>query len=82
MLDLGGLARQAVAAVRAARGLDEAGLLQQGDDPLEVGERQGLGLGDRLERHRSRTPGGVVLATQLDEEPHAVLRLGREDHRS
>src|SRR4051812_20040082 len=84
-VDLGGLARQAVAAVRAARGLDEAGLLEQGDDPLEVGEGQRLRLGDRLERDRhppTRSPDAVVLATQLDEEPDPVLRLRREDHRS
>jgi hypothetical protein len=29
--------------VRAARGLDEPGLLEQRDDALEVGERQALG---------------------------------------
>src|SRR3712207_2909900 len=66
-----------VAAVRAAGGLDEAGLLEQGHDALEVGERKALGLGDRLERHgRAR----LRVATELDEQPHPVLRLRREDH--
>ena len=50
--DLRGVAREAVAAVRAARALDDLGLLQQRDDALEVGERQTLGLGDRLQRDR------------------------------
>ena len=62
--------------MRAARALDEVGLLEQGDDALEIGERQALGLGDRLER--DRLPGG--LAAQLDEQAHSVLRLRREDH--
>ena len=68
--------RQAVAAVRAAGALDEGGLLEQRDDALEVGERQALGLGDRLER--DRLPG--ALPAELDEQAHSVLRLRREDH--
>src|SRR6476469_7678490 len=74
--DLRRLARQAVAAVRAARALDQVGLLQQRDDPLEVGEGQALGRGDRLQRH------GLVaaVAAELDEQPHPVLSLRREDH--
>ena len=50
--DLLGGARQQVAAVRAAGGLDDPGLLQQRGDPLEVGQRQRLGLRDGLERDR------------------------------
>src|SRR3954451_12409786 len=46
---LGGGPPQPVAAVRAARPLDEACLLQHRHDPLEVGERQSLALRDRLE---------------------------------
>ena len=42
-----------VAAVGAAGGLDEAGLLQQRHDALEVGEREVLRRRDRLERHRA-----------------------------
>src|SRR5829696_9079976 len=75
--DLLGGAREQVAAVRAARGLDEAGLLQQRGDALEVGQRKVLRVGHRLERD------GLVgaLQAQLDEQPDAVLRLRREDHR-
>src|SRR4051812_8200569 len=76
--DLGGGPRQPVAAVRAAGALDEAGLLQHRHDPLEVGERQSLALGDRLERHRI----AVAVASELDEQAHAVLGLRREDHGS
>jgi hypothetical protein len=66
-----------VAAVRPARGRDDAGLLEQRGDPLEVGERERLGLRDRLQRHgRAAAP-----EPELDEQPDAVLRLGREDHR-
>ena len=36
--------------MRAARGLDQAGLLEQRGDALQVGERQVLRLGDRLQR--------------------------------
>src|SRR5215213_5014790 len=68
--------REPVAAVRAARGLDQARALEERRDAFEVGEREGLGLGDRLERHR--VPG--LLPAQLDQQPHAVLGLGREDH--
>src|SRR4029079_19593658 len=49
-VDRRGVARQAVAAVRAAGALDEGGLLEERDDALQVGERQSLGLGDRLQR--------------------------------
>ena len=48
----------------AARALDEVRLLQQRDDALQVGERQPLRLGDRLERDGSVPP----LAAELDEE--------------
>src|SRR4051794_5646212 len=70
-------ARQAVAAVRAAGALDEGGLLQERDDALQVGERQPLGLGDRLQRDRRAV---LVVAAELDEQAHSVLRLRREDH--
>src|SRR3954452_11620322 len=76
--DLRGGARQPVAAMRAARALDEAGLLQHRHDPLEVGERQSLALGDRFQRDRF----AVAVAPELDEQPHAVLGLRREDHGS
>src|SRR3954463_10151046 len=69
---------QPVAAVGPARALDEAGLLQHRHDPLEVGERQSLALGDRFQRDRF----AVAVAPELDEQPHAVLGLRREDHGS
>src|SRR5438874_1475381 len=76
-LDLVRRARQAVAAVGAAGGRDEPGALQVGHDVLQVGEREPLGRRDRLERGRLV---GMV-ASELDHEPHPVLRLRREDHR-
>ena len=60
----------------AARGLDDAGLLEQRRDPLQVGERQRLRLRDRLERDRL----AAAVEAELDEQPDPVLRLGREDH--
>src|SRR3954470_18448426 len=75
--DLLGGAGEHVAAVGAARGLDQLGLLQQRRDPLEVGERQVLGRRHRLERHRS----GRRSQPQLDQQTYPVLRLGGEDHR-
>jgi hypothetical protein len=78
--DVVGRPRQAVAAVGAARGLDELGLAQERNDALEVGEGQALRLGDRLEGYDPARP-VLALAPELDEEPHAVLRLRREDHR-
>src|SRR3954471_11818025 len=75
--DLLGGAGEHVAAVGAARGLDQLGLLQQRRDPLEVGERQVLGRRHRLERHRS----GRQSQPQLDQQTYPVLRLGGEDHR-
>src|SRR3954454_22968887 len=76
--DLLGGARQPVTAVRAACALDEAGLLQHRHDPLEIGERQALALRDRLEGDRI----AVAVASELDEQAHAVLGLRREDHGS
>jgi hypothetical protein len=52
------------------------GFIQQGHDPLEVRERQALGLGDGLQRDGRL----VGLAAEFDEQAHAVLRLRREDH--
>src|SRR5262245_58608495 len=46
--DLVGGAREDIASVRAACGLHEAGLLEQGSDSLEVGEREVLRVSDRL----------------------------------
>src|SRR3954469_3602799 len=74
--DRRGIARQAVAAVRAAGALDEGGLAQKRDDPLEVREGQALGLGDRLQRDGALT----VMTAELDEQAYPVLRLRREDH--
>src|SRR4051794_16630454 len=71
------VAREAVAAVRAAGALHEGGLLQERDDALEVGERQALGLGDRLQRDGRAV---LVVAAELDEQAHSVLPLPREDH--
>ena len=74
--DLLGPAGQDVAAVRAARGAHELGLLEQRGDPLEVGEGKALRLGDRLQAHG----GATALQSELDQQPDAVLRLGREEH--
>src|SRR5215213_4745809 len=48
--DLLGRMREQVTAVRAAGSLDDAGLLQQRGDPLEVRQRKRLRLRDGLER--------------------------------
>ena len=75
--DVLGRAGEPVAAVRAARALDEARALEQRDDPLEVGQRKVLGVGDHLQRDGLST----VLAAKLDEQADAVLGFGREEHR-
>ena len=70
--DLGGRAREHVAAARAAPRVDQAGLAQARDEVLQVGERQAVVLGDLRQRNR-------VLAgspSQLDHHAHAVLGLG------
>src|SRR3954471_24358949 len=74
--DLLGRLGEDVAAVRAARGLDEALALQQRGDPLEVGEREVLRRGDRLQRDRTVAP----VHAEPDQQAHAVLGLRREDH--
>jgi hypothetical protein len=74
--DLLGGAGEHVAAVRAAGGLDETGFLEQGRDALEVGKREVLGVGHRLQRDRRVTP----LQPELDQQPDPVLRLRGEDH--
>src|SRR5436853_1311380 len=73
---LGGL-RQAVAAVGAAGGGDEAGLAQFRYQVLQVGERQVLRFGDGAQRGRLR----AGLAAQLDHQANSVLGFGREQHR-
>ena len=75
--DLLGRPREHVATVCPARGHHEAGLLQQRRDALAVGQRQVLGLGDRLQRDRMP----VAVTPELNQQPDAVLRLGGEDHR-
>ena len=74
--DVLGAVGEQVAAVGAARGVDDPGPLEQGGDALQVGERQRLGLGDGLERDRL----AATLQAQLHEQPHPVLSLRREDH--
>src|SRR4051794_4293445 len=74
--DLVGRAGQKVAAARAAPALDEPGLAQPRDEVLEIGERQAVGL-----RHLGqRDWAGAAPGRELHEDPHAVLRLGREHH--
>src|SRR5215217_6883365 len=75
--DLLGRAGEQVAAVGAARGFQQLVLLEQRGDPLEVGEREVLGLGHRLQAHRVV----AALEPELDQQPDAVLGLRREDHR-
>ena len=77
-----GVTREAVAAVRAACRLDDLVLLEQRDDPLEVGERKPFGLRDRLERDGLRRAVGALVAPELDEKAYSVFRLCREDHRA
>jgi hypothetical protein len=74
--DLLGRPRQQVAAVGTTRRRHQLGLLEQCRDALQVGERQALGLRDRLQRHRLA---GAVHA-KLDEQADAVFGFGREDH--
>src|SRR5829696_2520616 len=71
-LDLVGGAAEAIAAVRSALALDEAGLAQLGDQMLEIGERQPLGLRDRAERNGRPD----LLPAQLDHQPNAVFSSG------
>ena len=76
-LDLVGGAPEAVTAVRSALALDQPGLAQLGDQVLEVGEGEALGLGDRAQRNG----GAVLLAAQLDHQPHSVFGSGGKQHR-
>ena len=71
MRDLAGRARERVAAVRAAPGLDQPGLAQPLDEVLEVRERKPLGVGDRAERDRAVA---VVLARcAITRTPYSAL---------
>src|SRR3954469_6080132 len=74
--DLVGGAGEQVAAAGAAPALHQLRLAQAGDEVLEVGERQPVGLGDLGQRHRTR----VRAARQLDEDADAVLGFGGEHH--
>jgi hypothetical protein len=67
--------------VGAAGALDQPGAAQERHDALEVGERQVVALGDRLERDRRLRASLGPRAAQLDEEPDSVFGLRREDHR-
>ena len=63
-----------VAAAGAARGRDEAGVPEAGDELLQVGARQVLVQRDLGEAGRP----GAVAAPELDHEPDAVLALRGE----
>src|SRR4051812_17235656 len=67
--DLLGRQGEHVAAVGAARGVHEPGLLEQRGDAFQVGERQALGCGHRLQRDRL----APVVEPELDEQPDPVL---------
>src|SRR5690242_20403151 len=68
--------REAVAAVGAAGGGDEAGLAQFRYQVLQVGERQVLRFSDRAQADGL----GAGLAAQLDHQADSVLGFGREQH--
>ena len=53
----------------AALALDQPRLAQLGDQVLDIGEGEALGLGDGAQRNRS----AVLLATQLDHQAHSDL---------
>jgi hypothetical protein len=76
-LDLFGPASQPVAAVGAALAFDQARLAQLGDQMLEVGEGEALGIGDGAQRHRC----SAVLTAQLDHQANPVLGSGGKQHR-
>src|SRR3954453_5816340 len=75
--DVVGAAGQQVAAARSTPALHQPGLAQAGDEVLEVGQRQRVGLGDLGQRDRRVAGAGG----QLDEDADAVLGLGGEHHR-
>ena len=63
--------------MRSALTLDQPGLAQLGDEVLEIGEGEVLGLSDCAERDG----GTVLLATQLDHQANAVFSSGGKEHR-
>src|SRR6185503_16148417 len=67
--DLARLARQDVAAARAALAVHETGLAKGGDELLEVGLGQVLTLGDGVQRDASLAP----VLCEVDHETHPVL---------
>src|SRR5450759_1962879 len=75
--DLGGIARQRIATVGAARGGDDARLPERDHQLLQVRPWQRLIHGDLRERDRHGRLWPPV-ARELDEHPHAVLALRAE----
>src|SRR4051795_12565571 len=74
--DLLGVAGEQVAAARAAPALDQPRLAQAGDEVLQIGQRQPVGLGDLGQRN-----GRLAVARgELDEDADAVFGLGGEHH--
>jgi hypothetical protein len=63
------IARQHVAAARAALAIHQAGLAQDGDELLEVCLRQVLALRDGMERDAAPLP----VASEVDHQAHAVF---------
>ena len=71
-----GLAGELVAAVGAARAVDEAGFAEADDELLQIRPRQDLVIGHLSEADRA----GAVVPGELDHHPHAVLASRREVH--
>src|SRR6266516_1755948 len=81
--DLARCGRSATPSVGAANRAHEMGVAKLRHEVLEVGERQRFGLRQGGQRDRLGLEGPLrsCLPAELDHQPHAVLRLRREEHR-
>ena len=76
---LRGVAREAVAALDAALGADDAGAAQHGEQLLEELHRHLAPARQLADRHRV----GAAAAPELGEREHRIRRLARDrDHRA
>src|SRR3954451_14733480 len=75
--DLLGCAGEPVSALRPTLALDDASVLELGEDGLEELDRDRLGAGDLVALQR-----GAFVGRELQECPYRVVGLGRYPHRA
>ena len=78
--DVLGRAGEAIAAAGAARGGDQPGAAERGEELFEIGEGEGLGLGDLAEGDAGGRLALAGAAGKLDHGHDGVATAGGETH--